>query len=462
LEFGACNLVLPVRASLVALALSCVGNPLFAAAEMGPGTPPYVQRGDAVEARYRAYKERLERVYETLRARVRADAPDLSPQLEKAAPKPLAHGYQILPKLIPDVPPPAAPLRATSAHYSWPWTETMIEREMKRLDALAATLDDTASLDRARRRSADEKMLADYRELPAAQRNIDAHIQYNRLWQPNIARDRRGYDRQTILHDAVVERQAIRDALGATDTATAAGDAAGEGAFRKALNGISGIDAGAPRNTVKAALRAREQTLAQEIRVATDDIAPPPFLHIAHPSAHLWIVNVPVFTDIADRAFVRAWKHAVETIWHLRDRDDEFRVRIAVTFVSPAQLSCPAAAGRQPAGCPRPHHGELIDLNAHAARFPAGGAVLTTGALTTHVTAGRCLALGPHDVTPHTLAHEFGHILGFKDVYFRGYRDLGADGFEVMEVIADPEDIMGAPGIGPVRRHHFERLIAVK
>jgi hypothetical protein len=27
-----------------------------------------------------------------------------------------------------------------------------------------------------------------------------------------------------------------------------------------------------------------------------------------------------------------------------------------------------------------------------------------------------------------------------------------------MEVIADPEDLMGAPGSGPVLRQHFDRL----
>jgi len=37
-------------------------------------TPPYVQRGDAVEAHYKTYKDRLAQYYDTLCARVKADA----------------------------------------------------------------------------------------------------------------------------------------------------------------------------------------------------------------------------------------------------------------------------------------------------------------------------------------------------------------------------------------------------
>jgi hypothetical protein len=57
------------------------------------------------------------------------------------------------------------------------------------------------------------------------------------------------------------------------------------------------------------------------------------------------------------------------------------------------------------------------------------------------------------------LAHEFGHVLGFRDRYIRGYRDLEKDGFEVLEAIADARDIMGAHATGSVLPAHFDNLI---
>ncbi len=402
--------------------------------------PPWVRRGQVVEARQAAYRERLRRTYEALRARVERDAPDVLPALASASPRPVRLGYQILPRLVADAPRPSERARAQPRSYSWPWTEQMIARDAKQLDHLEAELDGSPALPASARKAACEKMAADYTKLAEGARNIDAHIQYNRLWQPAIARDRASYDRQTVLEHAVLERQTVVDALASSD----------EAAFRKALAPIAGIDSSRARNELERELRDREAAMSREVQDETGQVTPPPFMHVDHPRDHLWIVHVPFYTDIEDREFVHAFRRAVQSVWRLRDGGDTFRVRLSIAYL---------AARRLYRERPAPQVGDQIDLGAHAALFPPGGAVLTTGANTTHFTARCCIAVAPHDLAPHVLAHEFGHVVGFKDVYFRGYRDLGEDGFEVTEVVADPEDLMGDPGSGPVLRRHFEKLI---
>jgi len=69
------------------------------------------------------------------------------------------------------------------------------------------------------------------------------------------------------------------------------------------------------------------------------------------------------------------------------------------------------------------------------------------------------IVLGPHAITPRILAHEFGHLLGFRDAYVRGYEDLGKDGFQVLEVGTDSADIMADPVAGSVQLKHFEMLL---
>lgn len=438
-----------VLSTAVTLCLIVPAVALAASVESRSATPAYLQRGTEVEGSFQASRERLQHLYDALLASLRRDDPELAaklvPQLKQAAPKPVPHGYQILPTLVPDpapraAVPPAERPRAKARCYSWPWTKQLIGQQLQKVAALQVDLERAATRPRPERDAAYDKLVREYRAAADWQRTIDAHIHYNRLWQPAIAKDRPGYDRQTVLCHAVLERQAIEDALQPGD----------DGAFRSALRDITLSDVHAPREALEPLLRARAQLLAGQIHDASDQITLPAFLQVEHVGDHLWVVTVPIYTDVADRAFVDAFRNAVERTWQVRDGENEFRLHVAITTISPARLY-----GQQSP----PQAGQPIDLDAHCARFPTDGAVLTTGADSTHVAAGRCIGVGPHDIAGHVLAHEFGHVLGFRDVYFRGYRDLGPDGYEVMEVVADPGDIMGDPGSGPVLPRHFEKLL---
>ena len=407
-------------------------------------TPAYVARGRETEARQHAYHDRIERFYQTLSEHLRDTVPDLLATL--AAPPPDVHGYQILPRVVAHPAPPAPGTTAGIVSFSWRWSDTLIEREMAGLERLETGL---AQVPPDAGRPRDEKLAADYRAAIARRRRIDANIQYNWLWQAHIDRDRPLFDRLKAVQDAVLERQAIEAAIASHD----------EAALRKAAAGRK-IDSTASAESLSAALAARAQALARQIAAATRGAAPPDFARIEHPAPGVQLVHVPLYTDITDAALVEAFRRAVETLWRAHTGGDEFRVRLAIETIPPEQLYCGrAAAPVEPERCAPPARGAAVDLEAHVARFPKGGAVLTTGAKTLQLIANRAIVLGPHDVAPHVLAHEFGHVLGFPDTYRRGYRDLGADGYEITELV-DRGDIMGAPGTGPVLARHFEELVA--
>ena len=52
--------------------------------------------------------------------------------------------------------------------------------------------------------------------------------------------------------------------------------------------------------------------------------------------------------------------------------------------------------------------------------------------------------------------------MGFPERYLRGYRDLGADGIQVLELVTDQADLMSNISTGSVVAAHFEGLIAAR
>lgn len=156
-------------------------------------------------------------------------------------------------------------------------------------------------------------------------------------------------------------------------------------------------------------------------------------------------IHLPVYTDIPDTAFLDRMTTAVEEVWNIRTDDATFSLKLEIRQVT---LEDP------------PERGTHVDLRAHTSTFPMDGAVLTTGAQSTHAFVGRAIILGYEPLSYRTVAHEFGHLLGFHDGYVRGYRDLGDRGFEIMEVVSSFEDIMSAPRAGRVLPEHYRMLLA--
>jgi hypothetical protein len=287
--------------------------------------------------------------------------------------------------------------------YSWPLTASYIEAEQERLrqawtsfDARARGLASLAELL--------SELVVEYGVLHANQKTIDQHVRYNRFWQRTVAGARDAFDRLDELYDQVSDQVSA----GAPDTSRA-------------------VREGLSRPVVPSFVTLRREG---------DDV----------------VVDLPVATDIDDAAYLARVESAAEQEWRFFDPDVRYRLDVSFRTVPAGELY--AVDG------PGPRAGELIDLPSHLDRFGGEAAVLTTGAESTHALVGRAVFLGAGALTGRTLAHEFGHLLGFRDGYLRGYEDLGEFGFEIREAVPDFDDIMAEPRSGRVSRTHFELLLA--
>ncbi len=401
------------RAAALSLGVLLTGAAVAAHAQAPAPEPAYVVRGHLAEVHQHALKERLDRFHAEASVQLQRDAPGLLPALEP--PPPIAYGYQILPRIIAD--PPLGPLvKSHVVSFSWPWSDTLIAREMADLERLESDLEAASQKTAESRHPTYEAIVAGYKKAVDSRRVIDADIDYNWLWQRQIANARPFFDVLTSRLNAEVDKLE------------------------------------------------RSPSPGQALEAPVIDSGPPDFVRVDASAGRLRIVTVPIYTDIQDSAVVESFRRAIESYWHVYEGQDEYRVLLTIRTIPPDRLYCaPGDDGKAPAAaCAPPAKGEHINLEAHVARFPVDGAVLTTGAESLKLTAGRAIVLGPHDVAPRTLAHEFGHVLGFPDAYLRGYKDLGVDGFQVEEFVPNFEDIMSSPGAGSVLARHFKALIAAK
>ena len=367
----------------------------------GSSAPAYMRAGDRVEQQLRDHRAELNQFLDGLRQVIvqystPAQAKPLLQQLQDTPPEPGIFGYQMLPQITS---PQLSPKPVTSFSYSWAITEGYISGERAKLARTLAKvkrLNEAAPVSRPTLLSG---LVRDYRELVSNHRTIDQYIQYNRFWQRSIALDRSRFDQLTALYEQM-----------------RSGDSDTSDAIRKVL--------GTPRA--------------------------PDFIRVER-SGNSTVLRIPVNTDIQNPAYIAQVENVVEKFWTASDDSGHYSVDLQFRILSPDRVY---------AGSTAPQVGARVDISSHAARFPNGAGILTTGAEFTHASVGRYVALGPGALAPRTLAHEFGHLFGFTDGYIRGYRDLGEEGFEILELTSFFDDIMSAPREGNVQATHFRLLLA--
>lgn len=392
------------------------GTPSSAATiAKGAPRPAYITRGDEIQSRYEVHRQNLDRFHSRIIPVYDSIAPNLKSKL--LPPADVAFGYQILPTILPD-PPNTKPGRVRLSPFSWNRTDSVTTREADSLALLETRFNKASSLPTDERLRELTAIADQYRRLVLGQRFIANLIQYNRLWQGEIARLPAAYEEAKRYQRVAMERQRILDSL----TTAKSSDTR---------------------------VNFRLDSLTRIIDSAVHRAATPSYVRVTHPSTHEWIVNVPLYTDISDSAYVEQFRSAVESGWQTVDGREYYSVKLDIRRIAPEKL--------YPNG-DVPGKASHIDIAKHIERFPSDGAVITTGANSTYV-FGRAILLGPHALNRKTLVHEFGHLLGFKDGYFRSYEDSGPDGYRVLEVILPPDAVLSTPEDGKATRQHFEALI---
>lgn len=360
--------------------------------------PAYLVEGDRVEAEFRVYRDELDRFYGSLSEIVRREAPGLLPDLADDAP-PQPVVFGY--GLLPPIGPnpEAAPPEDTSPLFrSYSWPLTAQYVQVER-GRIETAWQRLGALGTPVDLDRLSALVDEYHQLVKNQETIDQHVQYNRFWQRSVAENREKFDRLDGLYD--------RLRRGDTDTESTIRDLLGRPAV-------------------------------------------PEFVSLRQDPTGT-VVVLPVYTDIEDAVYLARVEEAAEGLWWADG--GAWRLDVVFHVVPPAQLYAPEAA---------PTRGQHIDLNSHVARFPSDGAVLTTGAESTHALVGRAVLLGAGAMTGRTIAHEIGHLLGFPDGYVRGYEDLGEQGYEIREVIWNFDDLMTAPASGGISRAHFQLILDQK
>lgn len=393
--------------SVIAAACWFVMSPVAAQQADGTDSSPWQQKHAKLEQQREQIHVRLNELQAILLPLAECRAPELLPKLSLEPPKAPGGGYGLLPPIRDNA--PVATARMKEKIYSMAWLERRLEQEMSKTDQLRVS---TALIEE---RTPDLTDLAtNFAALAKQLGTLDKHLSYHQQWQRSILRSRSVFDDNNNLIALAREIQVL---------------AAVEGS------------------------QAQSALLREQLRQGLDLLSPTADLttHVT-PSGEI-VLPVTVCTDIQDEDFLEAFQTGVRVEFNQSPaaRARRFSIELSWRLLAPETIYPDKA----------PAHGEPIDLRSHRAAFGNCKPVLTTGAASTHAYNGDRIVLGTAPISRRTLAHEFGHLLGFDDAYLRGYDGNPDDpyGLVIVEWVGLVDDLMGNPGSGRVTPEMIQRLI---
>jgi hypothetical protein len=276
-------------------------------------------------------------------------------------PKPYPSGYGLIPDILPDS--PKSDRKPYRNNYS-------LERLTERLSLIVR---DIALLESEHFHDAEATgSTAEFIRIRKVLDNLDEHIKYHALWQSTVLKHAQWYaKRRPLAHRARALMKAVES-----------------GASQKKIDALgSGI---------------------------VDALKP--FERVAHSisctrSNGGLVLVMSIETDIENGPIKRAFSEALTT--YFSGSTGQGPLRVEARFI---ERKVQGLYGELV-----PTIGSRIHEKSHLDKFGTRRLILTTGANSIHAILGRAIFLPSRPVTPRKLAHEAGHLLGFRDVYLRHF-----------------------------------------
>lgn len=366
-------------------------------------SPPWQEKHRQLQHLRSSIFSRLEDIQSILINRAQNKNPALLKRLSLETVEPRTYGYGLLPEMQKND--PFHTVLPNRTVYSLRWLEDSLTEKLEYTNSLFDRLSQVSDL---------ESLVTQLEDSIKELRHLENQLSYQEQWQKSVADHPDYFQKRNSLIAQLQEIETLK------------------------------------RNDGHQALIAE---LSEQLRQEAVSFTPTPGLALVRKGGGETVLPVTVCTDIEDIEFLQVFNLGVDEAFNqsLAAAAHRFSLELNWRVIDTDIL--------YPEGAPR--RGERINVDSHLSLFKGCPLILTTGASSTNAWVGERIVLGTDPEQRRTLAHEFGHLLGFEDAYLRGYTGDpdGVYGVEFVEWTGLTDDLMGNPGGGLVSPEMIETLL---